>query len=90
MFCKISSCFDPYMDLYIEQEDRNMRDMLNNLTAAETWVVPEHESNKVKEGREGGGEKGEGEKEGRERELVFSSSFFLSFVFCTNSLLDRY
>eukprot|EP00026_Physarum_polycephalum_P000791 Phypoly_transcript_00792.p1 GENE.Phypoly_transcript_00792~~Phypoly_transcript_00792.p1 ORF type:complete len:859 (-),score=180.78 Phypoly_transcript_00792:53-2629(-) len=43
----ISTCFDPYMDLYIQQEDRNMREMLNNLVAGETWLVPEHESNKV-------------------------------------------
>lgn len=43
----ISSCFDPYMDLYIAQEDRNMKEMLEHLISEETWTVPEDEQNKV-------------------------------------------
>eukprot|EP00026_Physarum_polycephalum_P002742 Phypoly_transcript_02750.p1 GENE.Phypoly_transcript_02750~~Phypoly_transcript_02750.p1 ORF type:complete len:836 (+),score=180.82 Phypoly_transcript_02750:116-2623(+) len=43
----ISSCFDPYMDLYITQEDRNMKEMIDNLIADETWEVPEETRNKV-------------------------------------------
>jgi len=43
----ISSCFDPYMELYISQEDRNMAEMLERLANEETWSVPDEESNKV-------------------------------------------
>jgi hypothetical protein len=47
----ISSCFDPYMDLYINQEDRNMKEMMDNLIADETWEVPEETRNKVTKSR---------------------------------------
>ncbi len=43
----ISSCFDPYMDLYIAQEDRNMKQMIDHLLEEETWTVPDEERNKV-------------------------------------------
>ena len=43
----ISSSFDPYMDLYISQEDRNMKEMLDNLLADETWEIPDETRNKV-------------------------------------------
>lgn len=32
------------MDLYIEQEDKNMREMLNKLTQEETWSVSDDET----------------------------------------------
>lgn len=35
------------MDLYIEQEDRNMSEMLERLTREESWSVADDESNKV-------------------------------------------
>jgi hypothetical protein len=35
------------MDLYVNQEDRNMKEMMDNLVADETWEVPEETRNKV-------------------------------------------
>lgn len=43
----ISSAFDPYMDQYINQEDRNIKQMLESLIAEETWIAPEDSRNNV-------------------------------------------
>eukprot|EP01113_Clastostelium_recurvatum_P017040 TRINITY_DN1995_c0_g1_i3.p1 TRINITY_DN1995_c0_g1~~TRINITY_DN1995_c0_g1_i3.p1 ORF type:complete len:1025 (-),score=255.52 TRINITY_DN1995_c0_g1_i3:12-3086(-) len=43
----ISTCFDPYMDLYIEQEDRNLGAMLEKVMEEETWTVEDDTANKI-------------------------------------------
>lgn len=36
----ISSCFDPYLEtVYIQQEDKNMSQMLDQLIKEESWTV---------------------------------------------------
>eukprot|EP00301_Raphidiophrys_heterophryoidea_P003343 c11513_g1_i1.p1 GENE.c11513_g1_i1~~c11513_g1_i1.p1 ORF type:complete len:803 (-),score=207.93 c11513_g1_i1:329-2737(-) len=37
----ISQSFEPFMDLYVSLEDKNMQDMLKKLVTEETWQVPE-------------------------------------------------
>eukprot|EP01133_Synstelium_polycarpum_P006171 gene6171-7146_t len=41
----ISSCFDPYMDLYIKEEDKKMSEALHKLVSEEKWV---HEEDREK------------------------------------------
>ncbi|KAF2075222.1 hypothetical protein CYY_003483 [Polysphondylium violaceum] len=41
----ISTCFDPYMDLYINEEDKKMGEVLKKVISEETWSFKEEESN---------------------------------------------
>lgn len=43
----ISSGFGPYLELYIDQEDSNMSELLAKLVAEETWILPDDEQIKV-------------------------------------------
>jgi len=41
----ISTCFDPYMDLYINEEDKKMGEVLKKVISEETWSFTEEEGN---------------------------------------------
>lgn len=43
----ISTAFDPYMEIYIAQEDRNIKEMLDRSLKDEKWSVDEDATNKV-------------------------------------------
>eukprot|EP01132_Coremiostelium_polycephalum_P002712 gene2712-3365_t len=43
----MSTCFDPYMDLYIKEEDNKMGEVLRKFIEEEKWTVSEEASNKV-------------------------------------------
>ncbi|EFA82338.1 Vps53-like domain-containing protein [Heterostelium album PN500] len=43
----ISSSFDPYMDLYIQEEDKKMDEAITRLVSEEKWALEEDATNKV-------------------------------------------
>eukprot|EP00298_Acanthocystis_sp_HF-20_P016599 c21524_g3_i1.p1 GENE.c21524_g3_i1~~c21524_g3_i1.p1 ORF type:complete len:715 (-),score=269.08 c21524_g3_i1:94-2238(-) len=43
----ISESFEPYMDLYVRQEDKNMQDFFVTLIEQETWTISESAHTKV-------------------------------------------
>ena len=64
----ISSCFDPYLDtIYIQQEDTNMKEMIEQLVREETWTVGD-EVGRVGERGKRGREKRKGEEWGESEE----------------------
>ncbi|GAM17722.1 hypothetical protein SAMD00019534_008970 [Acytostelium subglobosum LB1] len=43
----LSSSFDPYMDLYINEEDKKMSEALTKLVSEEKWVLEAEATNKI-------------------------------------------
>ncbi|EAL64485.1 Vps53-like domain-containing protein [Dictyostelium discoideum AX4] len=43
----ISSSFDPYMDLYINEEDKLIGEVLEKVMAEEKWTLSDEEANKI-------------------------------------------
>ncbi|EGC31747.1 hypothetical protein DICPUDRAFT_57519 [Dictyostelium purpureum] len=43
----ISTCFEPYMDLYIKEEDKLMGEVLDKVISEEKWTISSEESNKI-------------------------------------------